>query len=91
MEIEEIVHKHPAITECVAVGKTSTMHGEDIAVIAVKNSDVDSETVIREIKQLCRNSLSAYKVPNQIFFWESIPKTPSKKLLRRKVRDLINS
>ena len=91
MEIEEVVHKHPAIIECVAVGKTSTIHGEEVAVVAVKNSDVDSDDLIGEIKRLCRESLSAYKVPNQIFFWDSIPKTPSKKLLRRKVRDLINS
>ena len=51
----------------------------------------ESNQLIREIKQLCKKSLSAYKVPNQIYFWDSIPKTPSNKLLRRKVRELINN
>ena len=46
--------------------------------------------LVREIKNLCRSRFSSYKVPGHIEFWDTIPKTPSKKLLRRKVRDLIN-
>ena len=90
MEIEEVVHEHPAVLECVAVGKIDKIHGEEIAVVIVKNGDMDEEKLVREIKNLCRSRFSSYKVPNHIEFWETIPKTPSKKLLRRKVRELIN-
>ena len=90
MEIEEVVHEHPAVLECVAVGKIDKIHGEEVAVVIVKNGDMDEEKLVREIKNLCRSRFSSYKVPNHIEFWETIPKTPSKKLLRRKVRDLIN-
>jgi len=90
MEIEEVVHEHPAVLECVAVGKFDKMHGEEVAIVIVKNGDMDEEKLVREIKNLCRSRLSYYKVPNHIEFWKAIPKTASKKLLRRKVRELIN-
>jgi acyl-coenzyme A synthetase/AMP-(fatty) acid ligase/glyceraldehyde-3-phosphate dehydrogenase/erythrose-4-phosphate dehydrogenase len=91
MEIEEVIYEHPSILECVAVGKDSQIFGEEIVVVAVKNDSIDSSQLIREIKQLCKKKLSNYKVPNQIYFWDSIPKTPSNKLLRKKVRELINA
>jgi len=90
MEIEEVVHEHPAVLECVAVGKTDKIHGEDVAIVIVKNGNMDNEKLAREIKNLCRSRFSSYKVPGHIEFWDTIPKTHSKKLLRRKVRDLIN-
>ena len=90
MEIEEVVHEHPAVLECVAVGKTDKILGEDVAIVIVKNGNMDNEKLVREIKNLCRSRFSSYKVPGHIEFWDTIPKTPSKKLLRRKVRDLIN-
>ena len=37
MEIEEVVHEHPAVLECVVVGKTDKIHGEDVAIVIVKN------------------------------------------------------
>ena len=90
MEIEEVVHEHPKVLECVAVGKLDKIHGEDVAIVVVKNGEADDKKLAKEIRSLCQSRFSSYKVPNHIEFWKSIPKTPSKKLLRRKVRDLIN-
>ena len=90
MEIEEVVHEHPKVLECVAVGKLDKIHGEDVAIVVVKNGEADDKKLAKEIRSLCQSRFSSYKVPNHIEFWKSIPKTPSKKLLRRKVRELIN-
>ncbi len=90
MEIEEVVHEHPNILECVVVGKLHKIHGEDVVLVAVKNGKIDDTKLKNEIIKLCRNNFSSYKIPSHIEFWESIPKTASKKLLRRKVRVLIN-
>ena len=90
MEIEEVVHKHPNILECVVIGKTDKIHGEEIALVAVKSGKIKNKTLREEIIRLCGQNFSSYKVPNHIEFWNSIPKTPSKKLLRRKVREIIN-
>ena len=90
MEIEEVVHEHPNILECVVVGKLDKIHGENVVLVAVKSGKIDDKKLKNEIIKLCRNNFSSYKIPSHIEFWESIPKTASKKLLRRKVRVLIN-
>jgi acyl-coenzyme A synthetase/AMP-(fatty) acid ligase len=90
MEIEEVIHEHPEVLECVVVGKRDNIHGEDVAAVVVKNGDIDDKKFAKEIKSLCQSRFSSYKVPNHIEFWNSIPKTLSKKPLRRKVRELIN-
>jgi long-chain acyl-CoA synthetase len=90
MEIEEVVYEHPGVLECVVVGKIDEIHGEDVAIVIVKNGDMNDEKLVQEIKSLCRSRFSSYKVPSHVEFWKTIPKTPSKKLLRRKVRELIN-
>ena len=91
MEVEEAIYFHPFVAECVVVGKFSKIHGEEIVAVVVKTEGAPEETQLnREIKDYCKQKLSSYKVPNKVFFWESLPKTASKKLIRRKVREKIN-
>ena len=91
MEVEEAIYLHPFVTECVVVGKLSKIHGEEIIAVVVKTDDAPEDTQLnQEIKDYCKKRLSSYKVPNKVFFWESLPKTASKKLIRRKVREKIN-
>ena len=91
MEIEEIVHEHPAVLESVVVGKKDKVHGEEIVLVVVSNNDTNEEKIRTEIRELCNSRLSSYKVPKEIFFWKSLPKTPSYKLLRKEVREIINN
>ena len=91
MEVEEAIYLHPFVAECVVVGKFSKIHGEEIVAVVVKTDEAIEETLLkREIKDYCKQNLSNYKLPNKIYFWESLPKTASNKLIRRKVREKIN-
>ena len=91
MEVEEAIYFHPFVAECVVVGKFSKIHGEEIVAVVVKVEDAPEEVQLtREIKDYCKQKLSSYKIPTKVFFWESLPKTASKKLIRRKVREKIN-
>jgi acyl-coenzyme A synthetase/AMP-(fatty) acid ligase len=91
MEVEEAIYCHPDVAECVVVGKFSKLHGEEVIAVVVKTLNVDDETQLtREIKDICKQKLSSYKIPRKVIFWESLPKTASKKLIRRKVREKIN-
>ena len=51
---------------------------------------IENKKLAQEIKDLCQKRFSSYKIPTHIEFWKTIPKTPSKKLLRKKVREIIN-
>jgi acyl-CoA synthetase (AMP-forming)/AMP-acid ligase II len=90
MEIEEVIYTHPAVHECVVVGKNSKIFGEEIVAVIVAKNVIDFLKIKKDIKVLCKTKLSNYKVPSKILFWDELPKTLSNKLLRRKVRELVN-
>ena len=60
------------------------IYGEDIVLVVVKNGKINNDKLAKEIRDLCKSKLSLYKIPSQIKFWKSIPKTASKKISRRK-------
>lgn len=92
MEVEEAIYLHPFVAECVVVGKFNKIHGEEIIAVVVLTMDANNKTNLeREIKDYCKKKLSSYKVPSKVFFWGALPKTASKKLIRRKVREEINN
>jgi len=90
MEVEEVIYSHSEVSECVVVGKIDELYGEEIIAVIVKTKDAkDEEHLAKEIKDICKEKLSNYKIPREIIFWESLPKTASKKIIRRKVREAI--
>jgi long-chain acyl-CoA synthetase len=91
MEVEEVLYKHPGIHECVVVGVHNDLYGEEIIGVVVCKEDRDESSFARELKALCKSELSNYKVPSRILFWNELPKTHSNKILRRKVRDVVNA
>ncbi|GEM_PF-1067796 len=90
MEVEEVFYKHPRVHECVVVGKEDKIVGEDIVAVVVPKDNNSGADLVRELKNLCKSQLSNYKIPSRILLWDKLPKTHSNKLLRRKVREIIN-
>jgi long-chain acyl-CoA synthetase len=72
-DIEEVLHFHPKVAEAVVVGISDKVRGEvPKAVIRLKAGEAATE---QEIKYFCREHLADYKVPRQIGFMDSLPKT----------------
>lgn len=90
MEIEDILYKHDGVHECVVVGKDNDLYGEDLVAVVVIKEGLENNNVTMELKKLCKEYLSAYKIPSKIYFWDSLPRTVSHKLLRRVVREKVN-
>ena len=88
-EIEAIVQSVEGVAECACIGVPDEKTGEAIRVFAVKapGANVDAEAIIAH----CRKVLAGYKVPKQIVFIETLPKSNVGKILRRELRDLINA
>lgn len=79
-EIEEIIVEHDGIVECAVIGMPDEILGEAItAVIVLKNN---SKITAKDIMKHCRNNLPPFKIPREIKFRESIPKTASGKFKR---------
>ncbi|OEY67730.1 AMP-binding protein [Marinobacter sp. X15-166B] len=83
-EIEDVVMGHPEVIECAAVGVPDAKSGEAVKVFLVSSSP---ELTAGELKEFCRERLTAYKVPKQFEFRSELPKTNVGKILRRELRD----
>jgi long-chain acyl-CoA synthetase len=84
-DVEDVLYRHPAVKEAAVIGRPDSYRGETLhAYVSVR---ADTAVTADELKALCREHLSAYKVPTEFFFVDEIPKTPTGKILRRTLRD----
>ncbi|MCW5626940.1 MAG: AMP-binding protein, partial [Burkholderiales bacterium] len=82
-EIEDVLAGHPGILEAAVIGVPDANGGEMVkAIIVRKDPALTPATVIAH----CRASLTGYKVPRQVEFRDSLPKSPVGKILRRELR-----
>ena len=84
-EVEEVLFTHPAILEAVVIGVPDDYRGEAVKAFIVLKPGVttDSENIL----EFCRANLAKYKIPTQIEFRESLPKSAVGKVLRRELRN----
>ena len=82
-EIENVITSHNDVLECAVVGVKDKDSGEAVkAFIVCKNS----EPTEAELREFCRQELTAYKVPKFIEFRDDLPKSNVGKILRRELR-----
>jgi long-chain acyl-CoA synthetase len=84
-DVEEVLHRHPAVADAAIVGVPHANLGEAVkAYVALKpGCTCSAEEVIGFLK----GSLAPFKLPRQVVFVESIPRSPSGKALRRLLRE----
>jgi long-chain acyl-CoA synthetase len=79
--VEEVLLRHPAIAETACVGVLDDYKGQiPTAFIVLKQGQSATPD---EIRDFCRQSLSEYKVPKQIKFVDSLPRTESGQIDRK--------
>jgi long-chain acyl-CoA synthetase len=84
-EIEEALHRHPAVAQAAVIGLPHKLYGEDVAaVVILKSGEVVSPEALREHAALY---VTKFKIPSYIQFREELPKTGSGKILKRRLRD----
>jgi long-chain acyl-CoA synthetase len=83
-EIEEVIASHPGVLECAVIGVADARSGEAVKAFVVKK---DPNVTAEDIIKFCGTQLTNYKVPKQIEFRTSLPKTNVGKILRRELRD----
>jgi len=84
-EIEEVLNHHPEVHASAVIGQTDPVRGEvPVAYIELEEGAEGEETALRSY---CREHLAGYKVPRHIETIESLPRGPTGKVLRRKLRE----
>jgi acetyl-CoA synthetase len=90
-EVESTLMRHPAVAEAAVIGKPEPTIGELVkAFVVLKTGNEPNEEIRMDIMGFARKELGPAVAPKEIEFVESIPKTPSGKIVRRllKAREL---
>jgi long-chain acyl-CoA synthetase len=86
-EIEEVVIRHPHVTDCAVVGIKHATLGEVPCLFVVAKRD---ELDLNALMDHCRANLSSYKIPEATHFVPEIPRTGSGKIMRFKLVEALN-
>jgi acetyl-CoA synthetase len=88
-EIEHTLLKHPAVALSAVVGIPDPIRTEAIkAWIVLRPGFAPSDQLAREIQDFVKVQLAAHEYPRHVQFAESLPMTPTGKVLRRELRAL---
>jgi long-chain acyl-CoA synthetase len=83
-EVEDVLLRHPAVAEAAYVGVIDEYKGQiPTAFIVFKEGQ---GTTVEEIRNFCRQSLADFKLPKQIKFMDSMPKTRSGQIDRMQLK-----
>ncbi|HEX4789309.1 MAG TPA: condensation domain-containing protein, partial [Actinospica sp.] len=77
LEVEQVLEAHPDVRECAVTG-VGLGSGRLLAALVVVARKVSAQ----ELRDHCRERLSAYKVPSFVVFRDALPRSPLGKVLR---------
>lgn len=80
-EVEAVIDNHPGVKNSAVVADKSQGVEQVKAVVVKKDPNLTAE----DLRDYCREYLTAYKIPKTIEFRESLPKSNLGKILRRKI------
>ena len=83
-EVEDVLATHPGVLEVAVVGRPHPETGEIVVAHVVRR---DPDLTPEALRAYARQSLTAYKVPREIVFRDTLPKSNVGKVLRRELRD----
>jgi long-chain acyl-CoA synthetase len=83
-EVEEVLYEHPAVAEVAVIGIPHDKLGEEIgAAVALVPGATATPA---ELRAYARERIAPYKYPRYIWLVPGLPKSPTGKILRRKVQ-----
>ena len=86
-EIEAVLAQHPKVLEAAVIGVADETRGE--APVAFV-TPVDNEEVTEdELRQFSRQSLAGFKVPKRVYIRADLPRGPTGKILKRRLKGLL--
>ena len=84
-EVEEAVSAHPKVQEVAAIGVPSEVGEEDVAILVVVTPGEDLDPA--DLVEFVSKDLPRFAVPRFVELVDSLPKTPSERVEKGKVRE----
>jgi long-chain acyl-CoA synthetase len=81
-EIEEVLHRHPAVVDCAVFGIPDDRYGEVLKAVVETRTPVAAEA----LQAFVREQLADFKCPAVVEFVDQLPRDPNGKVLKRLLR-----
>ena len=86
-EIDDVLYQHPEVLEAAAFGDDCSHYGETVkAGVVLKNKNSVTEI---DLINHCSKILGKFKSPENIYFFNELPKGSSGKIQRLKIKNLV--
>ena len=88
-EVEAALCAHPSVLECAVVAHPDPLRGHvPKAYVVLGRPALDEAALIAELQAFVKGMIAPYKYPRAIAFVRSLPKTPTGKVMRFKLREV---
>ncbi len=88
VEVENVVHQHPAVASCAVIGIPSDQWGEEVIAIAMLHEGQSAdESTEADIIAFCKEKIAGYKCPRQVKFLDELPTSGAGKILKNILRE----
>jgi fatty-acyl-CoA synthase len=85
-EVDELLVTHPQVQEAAVIGVDDEEFGRRLAAFVVVRDG--GELSAEEVKEFVRANLARFKVPRDVVFLDELPRNPTGKVLKRRLREL---
>jgi O-succinylbenzoic acid--CoA ligase len=82
-EVEAVLLQHPAVADAGVFARPDAEWGERIVAAVVRRDGI--QVSAEELRAYCAANLASFKVPKEVEFAQSLPRSASGKLLRREL------
>jgi long-chain acyl-CoA synthetase len=84
--IEEVLFKHPKVSEAAVIGIRDDIYGENVKAFVVLRPG--QTATAEEIIEYCQIKLTTFLVPKEVAFMKALPKSLVGKVLKKELRKL---
>jgi long-chain acyl-CoA synthetase len=90
-EVESVLLEHPVVRDCGVVSRTDAA-GEEIpcAFVVLREGGASTQETASLLQEFVADRLTHYKMPREVYFVQTLPRTASGKILRRELRKLVS-
>jgi acyl-CoA synthetase (AMP-forming)/AMP-acid ligase II len=86
-EVEAIVDSVEGVADVAVVGGPDTERGEEVVAYVVPAAGRNGDDVVAAVDAAARERLAGYKRPRRVVLCDAVPRDPTGKLLRTRLRD----
>ena len=89
-EVEEVIGSHEGVQDCAVIGLPDEKWGEKVTAVVIRKAGVSATDLDEDrLKAFCRGKIAGYKLPKEVLFIDEdqMPRTPTGKILHRKLRE----